>query len=210
MAKEKFVTRGEAGIRTNRRGDTFTPSGDAARRLNDKALSELQYERNAEDRRIVNRANSRSVAGPRTVGNMDPTRRAMFDLAKNRDVFLNRQEQAFNSAVNNERMANSLDVTARDATNARIARQRLAGRAAAAKATKVAPKAAPKGGGIGGALSNPMLGVAASMYEADRATGFRRTKYSGNSGGPSFTMNPYAKTNYSGQSPMSKMMGVKK
>jgi hypothetical protein len=206
MAKEKFVTRGEAGIRTNRRGDTFTPSGDAARRLGDKALSELQYERNAEDRRIVNRANSRGVAGPRTVGNMDPTRRAMFDLAKNRDVFVGRQEQAFNSAVNNERMAKNLDVTARDATNARIARQRLAGRAAAAKA----PKAAPKGGGIGGALSNPMLGVAASMYEADRATGFRRTKYSGNSGGPSFAMNPYAKTNYSGQSPMSKMMGVKK
>lgn len=104
--------------------------------------------------------------------------------------------------------SNQSTVARRDATNARIARERLASRAAAAKAN-------PRGGGMmaKAAALGPVAEGAAALYAADEATGFRRTKYSGNSGGPSFSMNPYASSNkssYAGQSAMSKAMGVGK
>ena len=99
-------------------------------------------------------------------------------------------------------------VARRDATNTRIARGRLAERASSAKAQ-------PRGGRMTSnmAAMGPIAAVADAMYAADDATGFRRTKYSGPSGGPSFSMNPYASSNksaYNGQSAMSKMMGVGK
>ena len=109
------------------------------------------------------------------------------------------------------KMVSSKAVTARDAANAATSRGRLAGRASAV------PQ--PRGGGmldkVAGRASAmaPMAAVASAMYNADEATGFRRTKYSGNSGGPSFSMNPYASSNkssYAGQSAMSKAMGVGK
>jgi len=107
-----------------------------------------------------------------------------------------------------EQKATNRAVTGRDATNARIARERLASRASAAKAQ-------PRGGGMmaKAAALGPVAEGAAAMYVADEATGFRRTKYSGPSGGPSFSTNPYASSNksaYNGQSAMSKMMGVGK
>jgi len=110
--------------------------------------------------------------------------------------------------ANNVRLAKSADVTARDAANAANARGRLAARATAAKAQ-------PRGGGMmaKAAALGPVAEGAAALYAADEATGFRRTKYSGNSGGPSFSMNPYASSNkssYAGQSAMSKAMGFGK
>ena len=110
--------------------------------------------------------------------------------------------------MNVEARADSKAVTSRDATNARIARERLASRATAAKAQ-------PRGGGMVSNINavGNIAGIADAMYQADKATGFRRTKYSGNSGGPSFSMNPYASSNkssYAGQSAMSKAMGVGK
>jgi hypothetical protein len=105
------------------------------------------------------------------------------------------------------RIAMNDDVTSRDAKNARIARQRLAGRAAQSRSGRITSNVSAMG---------PMAGAAAvadALYAADEATGFRRTKYSGNSGGPSFSMNPYASSNksaYAGQSNVSKLMGVGK
>ncbi len=76
-------------------------------------------------------------------------------------------------------------------------------------ATKVAARAgeiAPKLNAIGS-----VVGLADAMYQADKATDFKRTKYSGNFGGPSFATNPYSsKASYAGQSTMSKLMGVGK
>jgi hypothetical protein len=117
--------------------------------------------------------------------------------------------KSFQKKMNVEARADSKAVTSRDATNARIARERLASRAS---------KAQPRAGRMTSnmAAMGPMAGaatVADALYAADEATGFRRTKYSGNSGGPSFSMNPYASSNkssYAGQSAMSKAMGVGK
>ena len=104
--------------------------------------------------------------------------------------------------------ANQSTVARRDATNARIARERLSTRASSAKSQ-------PRGGGVmaKAAALGPVAEGAAALYAADEATGFKRTKYSGNFGGPSFSMNPYASSNkpaYSGQSNVSKLMGVGK
>lgn len=97
-------------------------------------------------------------------------------------------------------------VARRDATNARVARERLASRR---------DSGSPKTGGSGlmakAAALGPIAEGAAALYAADEATGFKRTKYSGNSGGPSFASNPYSsKASYPGQSKMSMMMGVGK
>ncbi len=109
------------------------------------------------------------------------------------------------------KMVSSKAVTARDAANAATSRGRLAARASSAKVQ-------PRGGRMTSnmAAMGPIAGAVAAadaLYAADEATGFRRTKYSGPSGGPSFSMNPYASSNksaYNGQSAMSKMMGVGK
>jgi hypothetical protein len=116
---------------------------------------------------------------------------------------------AYEKQYGAEQKATNRVVTGRDATNARIARERLASRAS---------KAQPRAGRMTSnmAAMGPMAGAVAAadaLYAADEATGFRRTKYSGNSGGPSFSMNPYASSNkssYAGQSAMSKAMGVGK
>lgn len=118
------------------------------------------------------------------------------------------KKAAARASVDARALTASKAVTARDATNTRIARERLASRASSAKVQ-------PRGGGMmaKAAALGPVAEGAAAMYAADEATGFRRTKYSGPSGGSSFSMNPYASSNksaYNGQSNMSKMMGVGK
>jgi len=200
MQQEKFITRKQMGLMDIQGGArTVSKSG---RRAMGKAYDEVMQPANRSYYRQTGMAD----------GLVTPERSPYADARnqQSREMMRNAQSER-NAAITKanakgrqaEIKKTSKVVAQRDATNTRIAKERMSGRAAASKT-------APKGGGMGGALSNPMLGVAASMYEADRATGFRRTGYSGNSGGPSFTMNPYAKTNYSGQSPMSKMMGVKK
>jgi len=59
--------------------------------------------------------------------------------------------------------------------------------------------------------AGPIMGAASALAAADEATGYKRTQYSGNFGGPSFNVNPYSsKASYPGQSTMSKLMGVGK
>jgi hypothetical protein len=59
--------------------------------------------------------------------------------------------------------------------------------------------------------AGPIMGAASALAAADEATGYKRTQYSGNFGGPSFNANPYSsKSSYPGQSTMSKLMGVGK
>lgn len=82
------------------------------------------------------------------------------------------------------RIVDSRQVTQRDATIAKNARQTLAERAG-----KFAEKAQSEGPNI---LSNPIIGIAGLIAEADRATGYKRAQYTGNFGGPSFATNPYA------------------
>ena len=131
-----------------------------------------------------------------------------FALGRARKALDDANNTAFPKQYDAEIKATNRVVTARDAANARTARERLAARASAAKTQ-------PRGGGMmaKAAALGPVAEGAAAMYAADEATGFRRTKYSGPSGGPSFSMNPYASSNksaYNGQSNMSKMMGVGK
>lgn len=121
------------------------------------------------------------------------------------------KKAAARASVDARALTASKAVTARDASNAATSRGRLAARASSAKVQ-------PRGGRMTSnmAAMGPIAGAVAAadaLYAADEATGFRRTKYSGPSGGPSFSMNPYASSNksaYNGQSAMSKMMGVGK
>jgi hypothetical protein len=111
------------------------------------------------------------------------------------------KKAAARASVDARNLSASQTVTARDAANVAKARTTLAGRSSVSKAQ-------PRGGGI---LANPMLGIAAGIAEADKATDYKRVKYSGNFGGPSFSVNPYASSNkpaYNGQSNVSKLMGV--
>lgn len=86
----------------------------------------------------------------------------------------------------------------------------------AAKEGMLRPSAAnaAKGAATIGAMeaAGPIMAVAGALAEADKATGYKRTQYSGNFGGPSFQTNPYAsgKPAYAGQSVVSKLMGVGK
>ena len=91
------------------------------------------------------------------------------------------------------------------------------GRAAAMKSGALKPDAsmAAKGAGTIAAMeaAGPVMAAVSALAEADKATNYKRTKYSGNFGGPSFSTNPYASSSkpaYSGQSTMSKLMGVGK
>lgn len=208
MPQDKFITRRDAGIGYTRSGYVTTPSERAARRISDNEVRQAMFDMADTDRDIrratAQNASSRKLRAERQVGNQSGTSRLVgsakeglgqVDWRKALDLKPSR------SAMDNEYRAAAADVTARDAANARIMRERLAARKSAASRQ-------PKGGG---ALANPMLGVAATIAEADRATGYKRTRYSGNFGGPSFSVNPYSsKSSYAGQSPMSKMMGVGK
>jgi len=210
MPQEKFITRRDAGIGYTRSGMVTTPSERAARRISDNEVRQAMFDMAETDRDIrratAQNAGSRAMRAQRQVGNQSGTSRLVgsakeatgrLDTGKMQDI------QPSRSAMANEYRAAAGDVTARDAANARIMRQRLAARNAASRQ--------PKSGGGGGILANPMIGVAGAIAEADRATGYKRTKYSGNFGGPSFAVNPYSsKSSYAGQSPMSKMMGVGK
>jgi len=91
------------------------------------------------------------------------------------------------------------------------------GRAAAIKSGALKPNAsmAAKSAGTIAAIeaAGPVMAAVSALAEADKATGYKRTQYSGNFGGPSFSTNPYASSSkpaYSGQSTMSKLMGVGK
>ena len=85
------------------------------------------------------------------------------------------------------RIVNSRQVTQRDAVIAKSARQTLADRAQ--KVAEVAEKTKPK------ILNNPIIGAAVLLADADKATDYKRVKYTGSFGGPSFNKNPYASTN---------------
>ena len=91
------------------------------------------------------------------------------------------------------------------------------GKAAAIKSGALRPNAgmAAKGAGTIAAIeaAGPVMAAVSALVEADKATNYKRTQYSGNFGGPSFSTNPYASSSkpaYSGQSTMSKLMGVGK
>lgn len=90
------------------------------------------------------------------------------------------------------------------------------GKSFAAKEGMLRPSAAnaAKGASTIAALeaAGPIMGAASALAAADEATGYKRTQYSGNFGGPSFQTNPYAsgKPAYAGQSVVSKLMGVGK
>jgi len=121
------------------------------------------------------------------------------------EAALKRAQSGNDASARGERSASDT-VARRDASNARVARERLTSRAEAVKAQ-------PGSGGMVSKLNavGSVVGLADAMYQADKATDFKRTKYSGNFGGPSFDANPYAKTAaYPGQSKMSMMMGVGK
>lgn len=191
---QPFITRKDAGIREGsrdplavrqRKETADTPSGRKAQKIGYARVNEV-------GRKVIEKHGGQFTDAYRAdMSKTDPTVKRL------------RAQTA-----NNVRLARSGDVTARDAANAANARGRLAARASSANAQ-------PKGGGMmaKAAALGPVAEGAAALYAADEATGFRRTKYSGNSGGPSFSMNPYASSNkssYAGQSAMSKAMGVGK
>lgn len=193
MPQEKFITRRQAGIQEGRMLSKSMPGlnkpANTASTPSEKIVNKTQWNR------------ERQVQRP-----IEAKHRGRFTDAYRKDMAAAQpQLDAIKAkASTDRRIAMNDDVTSRDATNSRIARQRLAGRAAQSRGGGMMAKAAALG---------PVAEGAAAMYAADEATGFRRTKYSGNSGGPSFSMNPYASSNksaYNGQSNMSKMMGVGK
>jgi hypothetical protein len=191
---QPFITRKQAGINEGRRD----PLAVRQRRETQSTPSGLQAQKTgyAREREV-----SKKVMDKNNYRINDAYR---ADMDKIEPTIKRLRSQT----ANNVRLAKSADVTARDAANAANARGRLAARATAAKAQ-------PRGGGMmaKAAALGPVAEGAAALYAADEATGFRRTKYSGNSGGPSFSMNPYASSNkssYAGQSAMSKAMGVGK
>lgn len=100
-------------------------------------------------------------------------------------------------------------VTTRDAGNAKYLRGKLDARASAVvpapnkQSTPLTRAGAEAGKMVKGAATamtavaqnNPAVAAAYNIAEADKATGYKRTQYSGNFGGPSFSVNPYASTN---------------
>jgi hypothetical protein len=115
-------------------------------------------------------------------------------------------------------------VTTRDAGNAKVLRGRISARASTVTqpATQSTPAIRAKAElgkiakGVGDAAANtignnPAVNMASAIAEADKATGFKRTQYSGSFGGPSFTKNPFAASNSKQSSPsMRSMLGMPK
>jgi len=193
MPEEKFITRKQAGIKEmpqpyrNRGAEPFHMYTKAGSKANEKMWNKTYGNAGAKYSKVYFHPDHDYF-----LKNIEDAKIARDDAR----LKANAKAKAAEIKTDNKVVAK------RDATNARIARERLASRAAQQN-QKVS-----SGGGV---LSNPMLGVAASIAEADRATGYKRAKYTGNFGGPSFSVNPYSsKSSYAGQSPMSKMMGVGK
>jgi hypothetical protein len=194
MPQDKFITRKQAGIKEHRVNYMMggNDPADTASTPSEKIVNVTKWNRERQAIRPIDKKHRGQLT--------DAYREGMRTIKPQLD--------AIKAKANiDRRIAMNDDVTSRDATNARIARQRLAGRAAQSRSGRITSNVSAMG---------PMAGAAAvadALYAADEATGFRRTKYSGNSGGPSFSMNPYASSNkssYAGQSAMSKAMGVGK
>jgi len=196
MPQDKFITRKRATLselspKVKAPLETFSRQGEKAGRKSFDKVYEPASQQRSNDRFVLDEM--------RRQGKITPAQHIKNDnLSRER---LNAVSKVAIAADQNaQRARTSKAVTYRDAVNAKIARERLASRAAQQN-QKVS-----SGGGV---LSNPMLGVAAAIADADKATGYKRAKYTGNFGGPSFSVNPYSsKSSYAGQSPMSKMMGV--
>ena len=189
--EEKFITRAKGNINYMDSDYTQTKKGMKANTGAYKKQTGPAYDRymklSAEARK------DRAGSDPLALGR---ARKALDDA----------NNTAFPKQYDAEIKATNRVVTARDAANARTARGRLTERASEAKAQ-------PRGSGMmaKAAALGPVAEGAAAMFAADEATDFKRTKYSGNFGGPSFSKNPYSSTaSYPGQSKMSMMMGVGK
>ena len=186
MPQDKFITRKKAGVFEMLEDGTDTRKSRqvlnmAEQKLKDKAYNDLMK--------------AKTVPAAKR----DP-------FAVGRAEAALKRAQSGNDADARASRSASDTVARRDATNARIARGRLTERASEAKAQ-------PRGSGMmaKAAALGPVAEGAAAMFAADEATDFKRTKYSGNFGGPSFSKNPYSSTaSYPGQSKMSMMMGVGK
>ena len=191
MPQDKFITRKKAGVFEMLEDVTDTRKSRQVLNMTEQKLKDKAY-------------NDLMKAKSVPAAKRDP-------FAVGRAETALKRAQSGNDADARALRSASDTVARRDATNARIARGRLAERASSAKTQ-------PRGGRMTSnmAAMGPIAGAVAAadaLYAADEATGFRRTKYSGPSGGPSFSMNPYASSNksaYAGQSAMSKAMGVGK
>ena len=192
--EEKFITRKQGGIGYQDTDYTQTKKGMKANSGAYRKATAPSYNRlmSLDRARRLNKENFDS-----------------YEMHKANRDFDKASSNAYSKQYAAEEKATNRAVTGRDATNTRIARERLASRASGVQ---------PRGGRMTSnmAAMGPIAGAVAAadaLYAADEATGFRRTKYSGPSGGPSFSMNPYASSNksaYNGQSAMSKAMGVGK
>ena len=208
MPQEKFITRKQAGIKEmpqpyrNRGAEPFHMYTKAGSKANEKMWNKTYGNAGAKYSEVYFNPDHDYF-----LKNIEDAKIARDDAR----LKANAKAKAAEIKTDNKVVAK------RDATNARIARERLASRATnkagerpvvdTFDANKNKIKNAPNMG----VLNNPMLGVAAAIADADKATGYKRAKYTGNFGGPSFSANPYSsKTSYAGQSPMSKMMGVGK
>ena len=198
MPQDKFVTREQAKLKElpmkrAKALETWTDKGwKAGQKAYDKTIGD------ARGKYLTDTASDRDAFAENRINELELKKRTMGPARRLERASI-RADIAESNAM---KLTDNKIVAKRDATNARITREQLASRAAQQN------QKVNSGGGV---LSNPMLGVAASIAEADRATGYKRAKYTGNFGGPSFSANPYAsKSSYVGQSPMSKMMGVGK
>jgi hypothetical protein len=186
MPQDKFITRKKAGVFEMLDEGTDTRKSRKVVNMAEQKAKEKAYD---------NLMKAKSVPAAKR----DP-----FSVGR-AEAALKRAQSGVDADARGDRSASDT-VARRDASNARTARERLATRRDAASAKS-------SGGGMmaKAAALGPVAEGAAAMYAADEATGFKRTKYSGNFGGPSFNSNPYAKTAaYPGQSKMSMMMGVGK
>lgn len=214
MPQDKFITRKRATLselspKVKAPLETFSRQGEKAGRKSFDKVYGPASEQRSNDRFDLDEMRRQGKITPAQHIKNDNLSRARLDAVS---------KVAIAADQNAQRARTSKAVTYRDAVNAKVGRERLASRAASKAgerpvvdtfdANKNRIKNAPKMG----VLTNPMLGVAAAIADADKATGYKRAKYTGNFGGPSFSMNPYASSNssYSGQSAMSKMMGVGK
>ena len=191
MPQDKFITRKKAGVFEQM--DSVTGAGTDTR----KSRQVINMaEQKAKEKAYDNLMKAKSVPAEQR----DPSSVGRAEAA------LKRAQSGVDADARGSRSVADT-VARRDATNARVARERLQSRAESVKAQP----------GSGGNFVNNLnevgsiVGVADAIYQADKATDFKRTKYSGNFGGPSFNVNPYSsKASYPGQSKVSMLMGVGK
>lgn len=149
---------------------------------------------------------TKTLQGDKARGIVNPSKDKMDGDIKS--IGVKRNPASMTQSEKNGISVDNKVVNVRDASNAKTARTRLAGRAAAA-AVKPSTSFAQK---VGKTAGNPMVAAATAIAEADKATGYKRVKYSGSFGGPSFSSNPYAKTNTSSKAApsMRSMLGMPK